>query len=130
MISTCIYHYIISYLYLRGIVYLTLPVKSILLQDLPKFALPASARGYVSGYRGGLGGFKRTPIEPKLFHFHGEFQKKLVKLHKSNPSANLNPRSKNRGSAPVCKSPPFCSCILHCQFYRSRSCTPVLKECF
>ena len=34
----------------------------------------------------GFGGFKRTPLEPKLFHFHGEFQEKLVKLHKSNPA--------------------------------------------
>ena len=25
------------------------------------------------------------PLEPKLFHFHGGFQEKLVKLHKSNP---------------------------------------------
>ena len=27
----------------------------------------------------------RLPIEPKLFHFRGEYQEKLVKLHKSNP---------------------------------------------
>ena len=38
------------------------------------------------GSRGGLGGFKRTPLEPKSFHFHGEFQEKLVKLHKSIPT--------------------------------------------
>ena len=49
----------------------------------------------------GFGGSNEPPLEPKLFHFHGEFQGKLVKLHKSNPpSANLNPRSKNPGSAP------------------------------
>ena len=27
----------------------------------------------------------KPPLEPKLFHFHREFQEKLVKLHKSNP---------------------------------------------
>ena len=37
------------------------------------------------GSRGDSGGSNETPIEPKLFHFHGEFQEKLVKLHKSNP---------------------------------------------
>ena len=54
------------------------------------------------GSRGGSGGgSNEPPLEPKLFHFHGEFQVKLDKLHKSNPpSANLNPRSKNPGSAP------------------------------
>ena len=25
------------------------------------------------------------PLEPKLFHVHGEFQEKLVEPHKSNP---------------------------------------------
>ena len=25
------------------------------------------------------------PLEPTLFHFHREFQEKLVNLHKSNP---------------------------------------------
>ena len=37
------------------------------------------------GCRGGLGGSIEPPLEPKLFHFHGEFQEKLVKLHKLNP---------------------------------------------
>ena len=27
----------------------------------------------------------QTPLEPKLFHFHGEFLEKLVKLQKLNP---------------------------------------------
>ena len=54
----------------------------------------------------GLGGFKRTPLEPKLFHFHGEFQEKLVKLHKSNPPQLIwTPRSKHPGSAPAAPSP-------------------------
>ena len=34
--------------------------------------------------RGGLGVSNESPLEPKLCHFHGEFQEKLVKLHKSN----------------------------------------------
>ena len=34
----------------------------------------------------GVQGVQTNPVfEPKLFHFHGEFQEKLVKLHKSNP---------------------------------------------
>ena len=37
------------------------------------------------GSRGGSGGSNEPPLEPKLFHFLGEFQEKLVKLHKSNP---------------------------------------------
>ena len=37
------------------------------------------------GSRGGSGGSNEPPHEPKLFHFHGEFQEKLVKLHKLNP---------------------------------------------
>ena len=37
------------------------------------------------GSRGGSGGSFEPPLEPKLFHFHGEFQEKWVKLHKSNP---------------------------------------------
>ena len=40
---------------------------------------------YSGGSRGGLGGSNEPPLEPKLFHFHGEFQKKMVKQHKSNP---------------------------------------------
>ena len=53
------------------------------------------------GSRGGSGGSNEPPLDPKLFHFHGEFQEKLVRLHKSNPpSATLNPRSKNPGSDP------------------------------
>ena len=38
------------------------------------------------GSRGGSRGSNEPPLEPKLFHFHGGFQEKLVKLHKSNPS--------------------------------------------
>ena len=34
---------------------------------------------------GSSGGSNEPPLEPKLFHFHGEFQEKLVKSHKSNP---------------------------------------------
>ena len=37
------------------------------------------------GSIGGSGGSNEPPLETKLFHFHGEFQKKMVKLHKSNP---------------------------------------------
>ena len=33
----------------------------------------------------GFGGSNEPPLEPKFFHFHGEFQEKLVKLHNSNP---------------------------------------------
>ena len=33
----------------------------------------------------GFGGSNDPPLEPKLFHFHGEFQEKLDKPHKSNP---------------------------------------------
>ena len=45
----------------------------------------------------------RGPNDPLRFHFHGEFQEKLVKLHKLTPrlpppSAKLNPPSKNPGS--------------------------------
>ena len=35
--------------------------------------------------QGGSGGSNEPPLEPKLFNFHGEFQEKLVRLHKSNP---------------------------------------------
>ena len=39
-----------------------------------------------SRFRGGSwGGSNEPPLEPKLFHFLGEFQEKLVKLYKSNP---------------------------------------------
>ena len=37
------------------------------------------------GVRGVRLGSNEAPLEPELFHFHGEFQEKLVKLHKSNP---------------------------------------------
>ena len=47
-----------------------------------KIWLRMSASG---GSRGGSGGSSEPPLEPKLFHFHGGFQEKLVKLHKSNP---------------------------------------------
>ena len=30
------------------------------------------------GFRGGSGGSNEPPLQPKLFHFHGEFQEKLV----------------------------------------------------
>ena len=44
-------------------------------------------RGFCSGgSRGGSGGSNEPPLVPKSFHFHGEFQKKMVKLHKSNPA--------------------------------------------
>ena len=43
------------------------------------------AAGNSGGSRGGSGGSNEPPLEPKLFHFHGEFQEKFVKLHKSNP---------------------------------------------
>ena len=43
------------------------------------------------GSRGGSGGSNEPPLEPKLFHFHGEFQEKLVKLHKSNPLSKFEP---------------------------------------
>ena len=33
----------------------------------------------------GVRGFNEPPLEPKLFHFHGEFHEKLVRRHKSNP---------------------------------------------
>ena len=71
----------------------------------PFLAICEQPRSLISGgSRGGSGGSNEPPLEPKLFHFHGEFQEKLDKLHKSNPvSANLNPRSKtkNPGSAPA-----------------------------
>ena len=66
-------------------------------------------KGCSGGSRGRSGGSNEPPLGPKLFHFHGEFREKLVKLHKSNPPqpptpptpwSNLNPRSKNPGSAP------------------------------
>ena len=51
----------------------------------------------------GVRGVQTNPLlSLNYFIFHGEFQEKFVKLHKSNPlSANLNRRSKNPGSAPV-----------------------------
>ena len=55
-----------------------------------------------SAYRSACsGGSSGGPLEPKLFYVHGEFQEKMVKLHKSNPLLlilcflNLKPRSKN-----------------------------------
>ena len=41
--------------------------------------------GYSGGSSGGSWGSNEPLLQPKLFHFHGEFQEKLVKLHKSNP---------------------------------------------
>ena len=50
----------------------------------------------------GIGGSNEPPLEPKLFHFHGEFQEKIGQAAQIEPpSANLNPRSKNPGSGPV-----------------------------
>ena len=51
-----------------------------------KTARKGQAGAYRSGgSRGGSGGSNEPPLEPKLFHFHGEFQELLVKLHKLNP---------------------------------------------
>ena len=44
-----------------------------------------SLANFSGGSRGGTGCSKKKPLEPKLFTFHGEFQEKLVKLHKANP---------------------------------------------
>ena len=53
------------------------------------------------GSRGGSGGSNEHPLEPKLFHFHGEFQEKIGQSAQIEPpSANLNPRSKIPGSGP------------------------------
>ena len=74
-----------------------------IIQNQANRIIPASQPYPSGGSRGGSGGSNEPPFEPKLFHFHGEFQNKLVKLHKSNPppSANLNPRSKDPGYVPV-----------------------------
>ena len=51
----------------------------------------------------GFGGSNEPPLEPKLFHFHGEFQEKIGQTAQIEPpSANLNPQSKNPGSGPAC----------------------------
>ena len=58
----------------------------------------------VADPEGGSWGSNELPLEPKLFHFYGEFQEKLVEPHKSTPHppppAYLNPLSKNPGSGP------------------------------
>ena len=40
--------------------------------------------------RGGSGDSNEPPFESKLFHFHGEFQEKLIKLHKMTPPTPLS----------------------------------------
>ena len=53
------------------------------------------------GFRGGSGGSLEPPSGTKLFQFHGEIYKKLSKMLKTNPLLiNLNPPSRNPGSAP------------------------------
>ena len=50
----------------------------------------------------GVRGVQTNPLlRPKLFHFYGNFRKKWSNCTNRTPSANLNPRSKNPGSAPV-----------------------------
>ena len=57
---------------------------------------------FSGGSRGGSGvQTNEPPLEPELFHFHGEFQEKNGQTAQTEPpSANLNPRSKNPGSVP------------------------------
>ena len=57
-------------------------------------------------FRGGFWGSLELPFETKLFHFHGKFQKNQeriinfqVKLTNGTPCGNLNPLSRNPGSA-------------------------------
>ena len=45
--------------------------------------LPSNSSG---GSRGGSGGSNEPLLEPKLPHFHGEFQEKLIRPYKSNPA--------------------------------------------
>ena len=40
---------------------------------------------FSGGSRGGSGGSNEPPLEPKLFHFHGEFQKKWSKCTNRTP---------------------------------------------
>ena len=60
-------------------------------KHIARFPIQLLRRITISGgSRGGsgvqtIGGSNEPPLEPKLFHFRGEFQEKLVKLHKSNP---------------------------------------------
>ena len=61
---------------------------SILLERPVSFLLPLPQQWRIQR---GLVGFKRTTLEPKLFHFHEEFQEQLAKLHKSNPRNYLEP---------------------------------------
>ena len=67
-------------------------------------SLRNSSKVYIifsGGSRGGSWDSNEPTLEPKLFHFHGEFQKKNGQTAQIEPlSANLNPRSKNPGSAP------------------------------
>ena len=51
-------------------------------------------------------GLLKPQFESKLFHFHGEFYEQLGNLIKLNsPLVNLNPLSKNPGSAPAVPIP-------------------------
>ena len=58
---------------------------------------------FSGGSRGGSGGLLEPPFEAKLFHFHGDLFEKLGKTNicfNEPPFVNLNPLSRNRGSAP------------------------------
>ena len=58
------------------------------------------------GFRGGSGGSLETPFGSKLFHFHGEMYEKSGKMLKTNPLLmDLNPPSRNPGSAPASRVP-------------------------
>ena len=57
------------------------------------------------GSRGGSGGLFEPPLEPKLFHFIGNFRKNWSNCTNRTPSANLNTWSKNPGSTPASYHP-------------------------
>ena len=54
------------------------------------------------GFRGGSGGSLEPPSGTKLFQFHGEIYEKPGTMLQTNPLLmDLNPPSRNPGSAPV-----------------------------
>ena len=78
----------------------TIPIDRKWIGTIYRFQVIQTSRDPSLAISGGSrGGSNEPPLEPKLFPFHAEFLKKLVKLHKP-PSANLNPRSNHPGSAP------------------------------
>ena len=71
---------------------------------------------FSGGYRGGSGGSLEPPLELNYFIFMGNFRKNEAKLRKRTPFLNLNPLSRNPGSASVLRNTyakNFPKCSIH-----------------